>query len=309
MSAIGRTGFTLFLILVFATAAVFCLPYHYGWSWGVAIQLWALFGFMKLYHLSEPARADAPHKKLSVRLRDSLFRRSARESDAVTGRMEQMDACVMMLSGALMVLCVLYSAYDGFSGEASVSQAMYATLYLVAQIFCFGVIAFLAQLYAASPRFVLAGFFLCMGLAVTVMAYALARYGLAVPDWAITAGQGTSLYLAMPDTLSPFMLRLAAMGWAGAVLPWVVMGSAAYGLVRVILNPARQKMVPVLAVLLVVALGFYDLFAVRGHFHFLIVLPAFTAVMLAWARSGYGSLWTPFPGFAARRTVNLLPRS
>lgn len=274
----------------------------------MAIQLWALLGFVKLYHLSEPARADGPHKKLSVRLRDSLFRRAGRENDSVTGRMEQPDACIMLIAGAMMVLCVLANMYAGMINDTSVSQSLYVTLYLVAQVFCLGIIAFLSQLYASNARFVLVGFFICISLAAIMMAYSLARYGVAFPDWTTSAGQGTTLYLALPEKLSPFMLRLRAMGWAGAVLPWIVIGSASYRLLRVLLNPARQRMIPALAVIFAGILACYDLFAARGHFHFMIILPAWSALMLAWGRSGYGSLWTPFPGFAARRSVNLLPR-
>ena len=271
------------------------------------IQLWAVFGFIKLYHVSEPGREDAPQKKLSQRLRDSLFRRTARENDVVTGRLGRPDSYLVLLGGSLMVLFVLAGAYAGMSDEASVERALYVTLYLVAQIFCLGIIAFLSQLYAANDRYVMAGFFICLAIALTALLYTFARYGLLPLAFSGPTALGTDLYLHHHELLSPFVLRLRSMGWGGAIMPWLVMGPIAGTLACVLLHPARRKLIAGPGLILMALLGLYDLFGARGHFHFLIILPAWTAVTLAWGRSGYGPLWAfPASGEARKRAARAL---
>lgn len=295
MSNIGHASFIAFLVLIAVTAAAFCLPSTYAWSWGVVIQLWALFGFMKLYHLGDAASYDSAQPRLSNRLMDSLKRRLSFESDELAGRLGRPDSLAVLLAGSLMVLCVLAGAYAQIADEASIRRALYITLYLAAQIFCLGVIAFLSQLYAARRDFLMIGFFACFALAATVAVYVFARYGLSAVSWeALSFSQGTDIYLSAHDGLSPAMLRAQAMGPAGAVLPWLAVAPMALPLIGQIFHPARGKSVAVFALCLMAGLGFYDLFAVRAHYHFLIVLPAWAALTLAWGRTGYGPLRTPW---------------
>lgn len=302
MISIGHTSFCFFLFLIAVTAAVFCLPYQYGWGWGLVIQFWAIFGFVRLYHLSEPVREDTPHKKLSVRLRDSLFRRTNAENDYVTGRLGRIDSFAVLIAGALLAVWIILAAYLGSGAEAALSQSLYVAVYLIAQLFCFGVIAFLAQLYAAQDRYVMAGFFACLALMVTALVYTIARYGLAGEAEA----SGLTLYLLGSEDVSPFALRRAALGWGGALLPWVALAPIMLTLIGVLFHPARRKLITGLALGLVVCLAFYDLYAARGPFHYLIVIPGWAALTLAWGRSGYGPLWTPWMTSRHKRTSRAL---
>ncbi len=291
MTSIGHISFCFFLFLIVLTGTVFCLPYQYGWGWGLVIQFWAVFGFIRLYHLSEPVREDTPHKKLSMRLRDSLFRRTHAENEYVTGRLGRIDSFAVLIAGAMMGIWIASAAYLARDEADALSSVVYVGVYLIAQLFCFGVIAFLAQLYAALDRYVMAGFFACLALLATVLVYTLARYGFA--DEAISSS-GLSLYFLNTDAISPFALRRAALGWGGAVLPWLAITPITLTLIGVLFHPARRKLITGLALGLVVMLAFYDLYAVRGPFHFLIVIPGWAALTLSWGRSGYGPLWTPW---------------
>lgn len=296
MSNIGRASFTVFLGLIVLTAAAFCLPSAYAWSWGIVIQFWALFGFLKLYHLGDMAAYAAPRARLSHRLMDSLRRRLSLESDELAGRLGRPDSLAVLLAGSIMVLCVLAGAYTQIIDEASIRRALYITLYLAAQIFCLGVIAFLSQLYAARRDFMLIGFFTCFALTVTAALYALGRYGLTEASWqALLPPQGTDIYLQIHDGLSPAMLRLKAMGVMGAVLPWLAVWPMILPLAGQIFHPARGRTVAIFALVLMIILGGYDVLGVRGHYHFLIVLPGWAALTLAWGRTGYGPLRTPWP--------------
>lgn len=295
MSNIGRASFLAFLGLILLTAAAFCLPSGYAWSWGIVIQLWALFGFMKLYHLGDVAAYEGRQAGLSNRLMDSLKRRLSVESDELAGRLGRPDSLAVLTAGSLMVLCVLAGAYTQIVDEASIRRALYITLYLSAQIFCLGVIAFLSQLYAARRDFLVVGFFSFFALATTMCIYALGRYGLSDAAWGgLLPPQGTDIYLQGHEGLSPAMLRVRAMGVSGAVLPWLAVLPMALPLLGQLFHPARGKSVVVFALILMAALGFYDLLGVRGHYHFLIVLPAWAALCLAWGRTGYGPLRTPW---------------
>lgn len=295
MSNIGRTSFLLFLGLIMLTAAAFCLPSVYAWSWGVVIQLWALFGFMKLYHLGDVVGGKTPQVRLSNRLMDSLRNRLSLESDELAGRLGRPDSLAVLTAGSLMVLCVLAGAYTQIVDEASIRRALYITLYLSAQIFCLGVIAFLSQLYAARRDFLLIGFLSCFALTVTVGIYVLGRYGISDASWdSLLPPKGTDIYLSGHEGLSPAMLRVRAMGVSGGVLPWLAVLPMALPLLGQLFHPARGKSVVIFALILMGVLGVYDLFGVRGHYHFLIVLPAWAALTLAWGRTGYGPLRTPW---------------
>lgn len=298
MTSIGPKSFTLYLLLVIASAVAFCLPQHYGWSWGVIIQFWALFGLAKLYRMSEPNAQD-DKQKLSWQLMTSLFRRQQQEADDMSDRLRRFDSFALLIAGSLMVLVAILSGYTGVADDAAMGRAAYATLYIVAQIFCLGVIAFLAQLYAINTKYVWIGFTLLAALAGAMMATAFWRYGLGatpnfVTGWITTPAQGTDVYLLPHENMSPFGWRLTAMGAAGAVLPWIALTPMAFSFLRAIMHPFRHKWSPLFGLALMYFLGFYDLYGTRDAWHFAIVLPGWAALALAWGRTGYGPLWSPY---------------
>lgn len=268
------------------------------------IQVWAFFGLAKLYQISEPARAPSG-KTLSQRLRESLFRRVHSENEHVSGRMARSDSFLMLLIGAALMMSVLAAAYQGITDGIDLSRSLYTTLYLVAQIFCFGVIAFLAQLYAANSSYAFTGYLIAFSLSVAVFLYVCGRYGwtqVGLPPLNREVG-GTLLFAQTHAGLSPLALRAQALGWVGAILPWVMVGVMGATLLRTLYDSSRGHVLPVFGLVMAGLLAAYDLFAVRSLFHFLIVLPGWAALALAWGRCGYRDLgmYAKFPDFRLKR--------
>lgn len=294
------------------SAAVFCLPQSYGWSWGLAIQAWALFGLIKLYRLSEPRADDSPRLSLPARLRRSLSRRRRAEGDQVSGRVAGWDAMLILLAGAALMLWIVLSGWQGIDDGAALQRSLYTTLYLVAQLFCMGVIVFLAQLYAARRQFVLIGFLVCAGICLCAMIYSIGRYGWAAfpaasESW-LASAQGTDIYLLGHEGIAPLTLRLRAMGLIGAFLPWLAAGCMLWPVIGTLLCPPRRKGIALMALGLAALLGVYDVLGVRGALHFVVVLPAWAALALAWGRVGYGPVYPAFrrgPSADARALANL----
>lgn len=256
------------------------------------IQLWAVFGFTKLYPLGEAAGHDMHHPRVSVRLRASLLRRLSLESDALSGRLGRPDSIAVLLAGSLMIVCVVAGPYLGTMDDMSPYRALYITLYLSAQIFCLGVIAFLAQIFAARRSFVIVGFFGALAVTLTALIYGMGRYGLT--EWPVLfppTVHGTGFYFVAHDGLSGFWLRWQAMGPVGAILPWLAVLPMAGPFAAQLLHPRRHKMIALCALCLMGLLGWYDLYGVRGHGHFFITLPGWVALTLAWGRTGYGPLF------------------
>lgn len=289
MSALGPVSFGFFLVLIIFTAAVFSLPQSYGWSWGLAVQLWAVFGLVQLYRLSDPRGGEEVGSSLPARLAGSLFRARQVEGAQAGHRLGRFDALMFIASGAAFIMWIgAVSIMHGASG-GDMALTAYAFLYLAAQVFCLGVIAFLAQLFAVRPRYVVMGAALCACIACSALLYTLIRYGFV---WPVDSGphpRGAMVYLSPSFYQSAFGLRLQAFGWIGAALPWMALAPMGLTLIRMARDPLRRTLIALMGLGVVGVLGFYDLFALRAGGHYFMVWPGFAALCLCWGRAGYGT--------------------
>lgn len=293
MRTIGQKSFGFFLVLACATAVIFCLPSNYGWAWGAAIQIWALFGLWKLYVMSEPAPAEQEGETLSMRLSRSLFSRRQHEQGTLTERLSHADSMAVLVLGGAVIFSLLVAGYQGFSLSGALSGNAYALLYLIALSFCLGVIAFLAQLYAVRGDFTQVGLCLLLLVFLGALVLAFGRHGLAAEGgfplrWWMEEGRGTWMLLHTHEGLSPFAFRVQMMGGYSAFLPWLVMMPICLSFLAALAHPQRKPVGPMTGLMIIAGLVFYDLYAVRDLYHYAVIIPGWTAVCLAWGRSGYG---------------------